>query len=168
MSFPAMPPIGVPPTPPRPKAVDTAVKLTVTGTAIGAIGSLFTVLDDDFTASVLRQVDPTPEEAEMMAEVIPVAGVLGVLLTLGVFALLVVKIRAGRNWARALLTAFTAFSLITFLSAATQTYAELSLMWSLADVACCTAAVVYLFQKESAEFFRARMHGPRGPNSVSS
>lgn len=161
MSFPAMPPIDVPPTPPRPKAVDAAVKLTIAGTVVGAVGTLFTVLDEEFTASVIRQADVPPEQAEMMADVIPVAGVLGVLLTLGVFALLAVKIRAGRNWARALLTAFTAFSLLNFLSAAFQTYAELSLMWSLVDVACCTAAVVYLFQRESAEFFRARMRRPR-------
>ena len=159
MSYPAMPPVDVPETPPRPKAVDTAATLVVTGTVIGAIGSLFTVLDDEFAESLVRQTAPDapPAEVEMMLSAVPIAGVIGVLLTVGFFALLAVKFRAGRNWARAVLAGLTAFSLIRFLSAAARTNAELSLMWSLADVACCTAAVVYLFQKPSTEYFRAHM-----------
>jgi hypothetical protein len=163
VSYPAMPPVEVPEPAPRPKAVDTAVTLVIAGTAVGAVGTLFTVLDDEFAESLVRQTAPDAPaaEAELMLSVVPVAGVIGVLLTLGLFTLLALKIRAGRNWARAVLAGLTAFSLLRFLSAAAQTNAELGLMWSLADVACCTAAVVYLFQKPSTEYFHAHVRRRR-------
>lgn len=161
MDHPAMPPVAQPRTTPRPPAVDTAVRLVIAGTAVGAVGTLITVLDEDFTAEVLRRsaADATPAEVEMMAGVVPVAGVIGVALTIGLFALLALKARAGRNWARVALAGLTAFSLVRFLTEAARTNAELGLMWSLADVACCVAAVVYLFKAESTLFFRSFMRG---------
>ncbi|GAA4446638.1 hypothetical protein ACFQV2_36280 [Actinokineospora soli] len=161
--YPAMPPVDVPPTPPRPKAVDTAVQLTIAGTVVGSVGGVISAFDEELVASIVRQAAPdgTPDQIELLTRAVPIAGVLGVALTLGVFVLIALKVRAGRNWARALLAGLTAFSLISFLSAAARTNAELSLMWSLADVACCTAAVVYLFGRESSEYFRAHMRKPR-------
>ncbi|MGW5055415.1 hypothetical protein [Actinokineospora sp. NPDC004072] len=163
MTFPAMPPLPVPSTPPRPKAVDTAAWLAIGGTAVGSVGTLITVFDGDFTAQVVRQAAPdaTAAEIEMMSRAVPVAGVIGVLITIGLFTLLAMMFRAGRNWARVVFAGLTAFSLARFLSVAVQTNAELSLMWNLADVACCSAAVVYLFQRESTAYFQARMRRPR-------
>lgn len=162
MTYPAMPPVDVPRTPPRPKAVDTAVQLMIGGTVVGGIGGVISAFNGDLAAAVRRAMpDASPAEAEMIARAVPIAGVVGVLLTIGVFVFLAVMIRAGRNWARAVLGGLTAFSLISFLSAAAQTNAEPSLMWTLADVACCTAAVVYLFGKESSAYFRAHMRKPR-------
>ncbi|WP_189209387.1 MULTISPECIES: hypothetical protein [Actinokineospora] len=157
-----MPPLPVPSTPPRPKALDTAAWLAIGGTLVGSVGTVITVFDDEFAAQVVRtQQGATEAEIAMMTRAVPIAGVIGVLITIGLFTLLALMFRDGRNWARVVFAGLTAFSLVRFLTAAAQTNAELGLMWNLADVACCSAAVVYLFQRESSAYFQARMRRPR-------
>jgi hypothetical protein len=67
--------------------------------------------------------------------------------------LFAVKMRAGRNWARILLTIYAALGVMSFLSGVASSGPELGLMWSLADVAFAVTAVVYMFRPESTKYF---------------
>jgi hypothetical protein len=71
----------------------------------------------------------------------------------GLMLLFAFKMRAGRNWARILLTAYTAVGAWSFLSAMASSGPALELMWSLAEVAFGVTAVVYMFRPESTKYF---------------
>jgi hypothetical protein len=78
----------------------------------------------------------------------------GVLLFAALFVLFALKMRAGRGWARVVLTVFAALGVWNFLTAVADTGAALSLMWSLAEVAFSVTAVVYMFRPESVTYFQ--------------
>ena len=144
----------------RPKAVDSAFQASLAGTAIAAVATVVTVLlDREWLNRLVRQVlrdtgQPTTDENVSSATgTIQVSLVLGILLFVGLFVLFALKMRAGRNWARVVLTVFAAIGAVNFLSAVASTGAALDLMWSLAEVAFAITAVVYMFRPESSKFF---------------
>lgn len=157
-----------PPLPPsegpitRPKAVDSAFHAVLASIVISALGTVFTVLLDrsQLTAMVNQMMADLPEgrtEAPMS-----VSGAVGafqvilgfsIALFAGLMLLFAIKMRTGRNWARILLTVYTAVGVWSFLSAMASVGAELGLMWSLAEVAFGVTAVVYMFRPESTRYF---------------
>jgi hypothetical protein len=158
---PAPPPPG-PESISRPKAVDTAFQLSLASTAVGAVSTLVTMLfDSAWLHQTVRQtmsdsgLRATAREVEGMTSMFQIAIGLGVVVFVGVFVLFAVKMRAGRNWARVVITVFAGFSGVSFLSGLATAGADLTLMWSLADAACSIAAVIYMFRPESTRYFMA-------------
>ncbi|MCA1655794.1 MAG: hypothetical protein LC635_05010 [Pseudonocardiaceae bacterium] len=172
-------PFGAVPPPPandgritRPKSVDSAFQAILASVAISALGTVFTVMLDKtmLTRTVTDMLASLP--ADQRGDVAGTVGafqvVLGfsIALFVGLFVLFAVKMRAGRNWARLLLTAYTAVGVWSFLTAMASSGAELALMWSLAEAAFGVTAVVYMFRPESTRYFaehkqrrlRARQH----------
>jgi hypothetical protein len=151
----------------RPKAVDSAFNAVLASIVISSLGTVFTVLLDrallttmvsDMMADLPEgQAGPSDEPGAMS-----VSGTVGafqvilgfsIAIFAGLMLLFAFKMRAGRNWARILLTVYTAVGVWSFLSAMASSGAELELMWSLADVAFGVTAVVYMFRPESTKYF---------------
>jgi hypothetical protein len=145
---------------PRPKAVDNAFYASLVSTAIASVATVVTVLfDQAWLNKFARQmlVDSgqrvTDEDLATGIAIAKVSLGIGVLLFAAVFVLFAVKMRAGRGWARIVLTVFAALGVWNFLTAVVNTGAALSLMWSLAEVAFSVTAVVYMFRPESVTYF---------------
>lgn len=163
---PAVSPAGEPPA--RPGTVDTAFWMTLVGTAIGAVGAALTLLlDRDWVTATVRQVlvdsgtPVTDAELATTSRLFVIAGVLGVVLLLGLYLLLALRMRAGRPWARLVLAVFAAFGLANFLVVTQEAGVTWSTPWNLLDVALCSAAVVYLYQTEARAYFQP-VRGARG------
>lgn len=154
-----------PPLPPseapigRPKAIDSAFHAMLASIAISALGTVFTVLLDTalLTTMVNDMMQSLPEDQR--GSVSGTVGAFRVILAFsiaifaGLMLLFAYKMRNGRNWARFVLTFYTAFGAWSFLSAMASSGAELELMWSLAEVAFGVTAVVYMFRPESSKYF---------------
>lgn len=145
----------------RPKAIDSAFQAVLASVGISALGTIVTVLFDRalLTSWVTEAMEGLPKDQRMPAGSLVGAMqvILGfsILIFVGLFVLFAVKMRAGRNWARVLLTIYTAMGVWSFLTAIASSGAELKLMWSLAEVAFGVTAVVYMFRPESTKYFAA-------------
>jgi hypothetical protein len=143
----------------RPKAVDSAFQAVLASVAISALGTFFTVLLDRalLTTWVGETLESLPPEQRLSesAMVGAMQVVLGfsIVVVAGLFVLFAFKMRAGRNWARLLLTVYTAWGVMSFLTAMASSGAELELMWNLAEVAFGVTAVIYMFRPESTRYF---------------
>ncbi len=145
----------------RPKAIDSAFQASLVSTAIGAVSAVFTfLLDRQFVVDMTRQVMESPGAdqgftEEQLINVYRFSMIIGIGVFVGLNLLFTYKMRAGRNWARLVLTIFTAIGALSFLSAMASSGAELELMWSLAQTAFGVTAVVYMYRKESTAYFLA-------------
>jgi hypothetical protein len=143
----------------RPKAVDSAFQATLASIAVSALGTVFTLLFDKVTLTRMVEDMLSGLPADQRSDLSATVGAFQVILAFsiavfaGLFVLFAVKMRAGRNWARILLTAYTAVGVWSFLAAVGSSGAELELMWSLAEVAFGVTAVVYMFRRESTAYF---------------
>lgn len=142
----------------RPKAVDTAFQASVASTLIGALGTVFTVLLDraqltDLVTDMLSGVPDAQRDVPETVDLFQFIFAFSVAVFVGLFLLFAFKMRAGRNWARLALTVFAVIGVANFLSGVANSGAELELMWNLAEVAFATTAVVYMYRKESTQYF---------------
>jgi hypothetical protein len=142
---------------PRPRAVDLAFRASLASSVIAAMATVVTVLlDRDWLGRFARQLTEDSGRQFDLETAISIAKVsigFAVVLVLGLFLLFALRMRAGRSWARALLTMFAALGVMNFLLAVADTGAELELMWNLAEVAFAVTAVVYMFRPESTAYF---------------
>jgi hypothetical protein len=143
----------------RPKAIDSAFQAVLVSVAVSALGTVFTVLLDRafLTRLVTQTLESVPPEQRLstgsMVGAMQVALAFGIAVFVGLFLLFAVKMRAGRNWARILITIYTLVGVWSFLTSIATAGAELKLMWSLADVLFSVTAVVYMFRPESTKYF---------------
>ena len=143
----------------RPKAVDSAFQAVLVAVAISAVATVVTVLLDKalLTVWVTESLDTLPaDQRPSVATMVSAMQVLlgfSIVIFAGLFVLFAVKMRAGRNWARILLTIYTGFGVWGFLTAMASSGAELELMWNLAEVAFGVTAVIYMFRPESTKYF---------------
>jgi cellobiose-specific phosphotransferase system component IIC len=157
----------------RPKAVDSAFQAVLASVAVSAIGTVVTVLLDKalLTSWVTQTMDGMPPDQRLdpntMVGAMQVILAFSIAIFAGLFVLFAVKMRTGRNWARVVLTIYTVFGVWSFLTAMASSGAELSLMWSLAEVAFGVTAVIYMFRPESSKYFAAhkerRLRSTRRP-----
>jgi hypothetical protein len=145
---------------PRPKAIDTAFKASLAGAAIGAIATIVTtLLDREWLVALVRDtlsganLPDGEQDVEAAVGTFRVAMVFGIAVFVGLSVLFAVKMRAGRNWARMVITVLAVLGVLSFLSAMAGSGAELRLIWSLAEVAFAVTAVIYMFRPESSAYF---------------
>jgi hypothetical protein len=142
---------------PRPRAVDLAFQSSLASSVIAAVATVVTVLlDRDWLGRFARQMTEDSGRQFDLETAIAIAKVsigLAIVLVLGLFLLFALRMRAGRSWARTLLTMFAALGVLNFLLAVADTGADLALMWNLAEVAFAVTAVVYMFRPESTAYF---------------
>jgi hypothetical protein len=144
----------------RPKSVDNAFWASIASTAIASVATIVTVLLDQawlerFARAMLADTGQRATDADLATAISVARGSLGIGIVLfaAIFVLFAVKMRAGRGWARIVLTVFAALGVMNFLSAVASTGAALSLMWSLAEIAFSVTAVIYMFRPESSKYF---------------
>jgi hypothetical protein len=144
----------------RPKAVDSAFQAVLASVAISALGTIVTVLLDraalhSLVTEMLADLPQDQRVGDVDSMVTVFQAILGISIAIfvGLFVLFATKMRGGRNWARILLTAYTAVGVWSFLTAMANSGAELELIWSLAEVAFGVTAVVYMFRPESIKYF---------------
>ncbi|MGH3760989.1 hypothetical protein [Actinophytocola sp.] len=143
---------------PRPRAVDVAFRASLASTAIASVATVVTVLLDRawlerFARQMLAESGRPEADLSTGIAIAQVSLGIGILLFAGVFVLFALKMRAGRGWARVVLTLFAVLGAVNFLTAVANTGAELGLMWSLAEVAFSVTAVIYMFRPESTTYF---------------
>src|SRR2546430_2160921 len=126
----------------RPRAIDTAFQLIIAGVVVGSVGkALAMMLDRDQLVALIRQALTGSGQPFTEDDVVGLIGpfrvivALGVAILIGVLVLFAFRMRAGRNWARVLLTAYTMLSMVGFLNEVIATGAPLRLIWNLAGLA---------------------------------
>lgn len=97
----------------------------------------------------------TDSDIDSYLNLMRVAGIVGALVAFGVLFLFAWKMRAGRNWARIVLTALTAYNVVSFLGSAATTEIGLSFVWNATSIALSIATVVYMFRPDANAFFKA-------------
>lgn len=143
----------------RPKAVDSAFQAVLASVVVSAVGSVVNYLLDRplLTSWVTETMEDLPPDQRLpvssMVSAMQVLLGVSIAIFAGLFVLFAVKMRAGRNWARILLTIYTAMGAWGFLTAVASSGAELSLIWSLAETLFGVTAVVYMFRPESQKYF---------------
>lgn len=145
---------------PRPRSVDTAFQSSLAGTAVATVATVVTLmLDKEWLTHEVRDALTSagmPDGDADVARMVPTFQVMlgfGIAVFAGLFLLFAMKMRAGRNWARGLLTAYACLGVVNFLTAVASVGAAMELMWSLAEVAFSVTAVVYMFRPESTKYF---------------
>jgi hypothetical protein len=144
----------------RPKAVDTAFLLTVAGIVLFCAGTTLTeLMDRARLTQLIRQTLAeggrafTEDDVLRLIGPFRLAGGIGIVLSGGLLVLVAIKMRAGRNWARLLLTGFALFGMVNFLASVSASGAALDLIWNLGAVAFAVAGVIYLFRPDSVKYF---------------
>ncbi|WP_424190088.1 hypothetical protein ACOBQX_14705 [Actinokineospora sp. G85] len=141
---------------PRPKLVDQAVWFTLAGVAVNAAGTLLQVFTDrPWVERTARELSKGFTGAGPITPgQVVAAGVLGVLVMIGLFALLLVKARAGREWSRIVLAGLAALGAAGFLAEVASVGPAPVLAFDLADAAFRVVGAAYLFRPESTRFFQ--------------
>lgn len=144
----------------RPKAVDTAYQASLAGAVIGAVATVITVvLDREQMVLLVRDAlagAGLPDGEQDVATALGtfrLAMGFGIAVFLGLWLLFATKMRAGRGWARMVITVLAVVGVMSFLNAMAGSGAELGLIWSLAEVAFLVTAVIYMFRPESTRYF---------------
>jgi hypothetical protein len=145
----------------RPKAIDSAFQAVLASVVISAVGTVVTILLDRalLTSWVNETLDSLPKDqrgdltpAAMVGAMQVILG-FSIVIFAGLVVLFAVKMRAGRNWARVVLTIYTSLGVWSFLTSVASVGAELELIWSLAEALFGVTAVVYMFRPESMKYF---------------
>lgn len=162
--MPSAPPVDPrehPGAPARPKSVETAFMLWVINSALSLLGLVVTLL---FDRDALRAAARTSlegsgtsfTEAQLDQAVnasLIFTGVVAVLF-FALYLLFAFKMRAGRNWARIVLTVLGGLSIVLNL-VSLGTTSGISMVLTLASLALVGGAVFLMFQRDSNEYFNA-------------
>jgi hypothetical protein len=121
-SYPASSPTSVPPAAARPSTINAAFWAFIASTVIGLLGGVLVFANKDAIVEATRNADRQKGTGLTDAQIdqavtltIVVAVVIAVIIAL-LYLLFAVKLRAGRNWARIVLTIITALQLLSVLA----------------------------------------------------
>jgi len=134
---------------------------------IGVVGALLTfLLFDDILALSGTELPPelTAEQAQAAVAIGAIVAIVFSLVLLGLVLLFIFKMRAGRNWARIVLTVLGGITLALGLLSIGNTLAlfdlgivgALSALLSLAQLVIIAAAIYYMFRPAASIYFARR------------
>ncbi|MGW4485301.1 hypothetical protein ACWEOE_15865 [Amycolatopsis sp. NPDC004368] len=111
------PPYGEPARPAVPTTITVAFWAFVASTVIGIVGGLLLFGQKDELIDAARGTNSTLSEAQLdqAANIALVIGVVIAVVIALLYLLFAVKLRAGRNWARIVLTVLTALQVLSLL-----------------------------------------------------
>ncbi|MFL6140794.1 MAG: hypothetical protein ACJ72N_02845 [Labedaea sp.] len=145
----------------RPKSVDNAFLLWLIGAGISLLGVIFVLtvgvdaITDSARESLKNSGRPyTEEDVKNFANLSKIIGVVIGLLFVGLFVLFAYKMRAGRNWARILLTVLGGLSLVFTLLGISSTDG-LTLVVRLIEAVLTLVAIYFMFRPEANRYFAA-------------
>lgn len=142
--------------PAPPAEVQTSVKLWFASIVIGLIGAVGGVFlaDTDALTDDLVEADSglSASDAESIVTLGLIVGLVVALVIIGLQVFFVFKMRAGRNWARIVLTVLAGLSLLSGLFGLTGGITAGSLI-SLVSLAVLIAATYYMFRPAANAYF---------------
>jgi hypothetical protein len=143
------------PAPPRPVLV--SFWIWIAGAVILVLGGLLTLAERNMILANYRAHPPAGVPLDQLPsqvnQLIAVSLVVAVVFA-ALYVFFAYRIRAGRNWARTVLTVLTVLSVLYYLTVGASIYTYLSLLISV-------VAVVLLYVPGAREFFQAN-RAPRG------
>jgi hypothetical protein len=147
--------------PAPPQSVLNAVKLMYVGAAISTVSLVISLLDIGGTKAAIRRARPTLSTAQVnqldtfIITLAIVSGVVGVALWLWMAR----ANSQGRNWARILSTVLFGLATLDLYGVVAQPKTLLGLIFPVLTWLVGLGAVIFLWRKESTEFFKARRFG---------
>jgi hypothetical protein len=145
----------------RPKSVDNAFLLWIIGAAISLLSVIFifTVGADAITDSAREGLKNsgrayTEDDVKNLANATKIIGVVIGLLFVGLFVLFAYKMRAGRNWARIVLTVLGGLSIVFTLIGISSTDG-LTLVVRLIQAVLTLVAIYFMFRPDANRYFAA-------------
>jgi small-conductance mechanosensitive channel len=154
MSYQPYPSTGAPVEPdrgPAPQSVLNAVKLMYTGAAVSTVSLVISLASIGGTKDAIRKAKPSLTAAQVnqlntfIIALAVVSGVIGVALWLWM---------ARKNWARILSTVLFALATLDLFGVVSQPKTVLGLIFPVLTWLVGLGAVVFLWRKESTEFFK--------------
>ena len=139
------------PTPPTPVWVTVSFWIWIAGAALSVIGAIYTIANRNTALAQMRQNAPTgisPQEYETVVNTVVTASAAVAVVFAGLYVFFAYKVRAGRPWARTVLTVLTVVGVLfdLFFGGSASTY--LSVLISV-------IAVGLLYLPSSRAFFAA-------------
>lgn len=142
--------------PPAPQSVLNAVKLMYAGAAVSAVSLIISLVTIGDTKDAIRKARPSLTASQVnqlntfIIALAVVSGVVGVLLWL----LMARKSGQGKNWARVLSTVLFALATLDLFGVLSQPKTALGLVFPVLTWLIGLGAIVFLWRKESTEFFK--------------
>lgn len=147
-----------PPQVPAPAEVLTAVKLWFVSILVGLLGGILGYALTDKNAALQKAMDSNTSglsraDLETLVNVGLVIGLTVALVMLGLEVFFVLKMKAGRNWARIVLTVLGALSALSSLVGLAQGF-SLGSAVNLISLLLTIAAVVFMFRPAATHYFK--------------
>jgi hypothetical protein len=143
---------------PAPPSVLNAVKLMYVGAAVSTVSLVISLVDISGTKAAIRKARPSLTTAQVnqlntfIITLAIVSGVIGVALWLWMAR----ANSQGRSWARILSTVLFALATLDLYGVLSQPKTLLGLVFPLLTWLVGLGAVIFLWRKESTEFFKPR------------
>jgi hypothetical protein len=144
--------------PPAPPSVLNAVKLMYVGAAISTVSLIISLIDISGTKAAIRKARPSLTAAQVnqlntfIITLAIVSGVIGVALWLWMAR----ANSQGKNWARILSTVLFGLATLDLYGVLSQPKTVLGLVFPVLTWLVGLGAVIFLWRKESTEFFKPR------------
>jgi len=142
---------------PRPNAVDLAVKLIWANIALGIVSAIVTfvlidsIIDQQMEAAGVSETVST----DTLRSAIIVGAIFGLVISVGLYALVAIFIAKGANWARIVYTVLAVLAVLGTVFGFAGQPLLLSVI-SVLSLVLTVAAVVLLFKTESSAWFKSR------------
>jgi hypothetical protein len=146
--------------PPAPPSVLNAVKLMYVGAAISTVSLIISLIDISGTKEAIRKARPSLTAAQVnqlntfIITLAIVSGVIGVALWLWMAR----ANSQGRNWARILSSVLFGLATLDLYGVLSQPKTVLGLVFPVLTWLVGLGAVIFLWRKESTEFFKPRQY----------
>jgi hypothetical protein len=146
--------------PPAPPSVLNAVKLMYVGAAISTVSLIISLIDISGTKEAIRKARPSLTAAQVnqlntfIIALAIVSGVIGVALWLWMAR----ANSQGRTWARILSTVLFGLATLDLYGVLSQPKTVLGLVFPVLTWLVGLGAVIFLWRKESTEFFKPRQY----------
>jgi hypothetical protein len=147
--------------PPAPPSVLNAVKLMYVGAAVSTVSLIVSLFDISGTKDAIRKARPSLTATQVnqlntfIITLAIVSGVVGVALWLWMAR----ANSQGRNWARIMSTVLFGLATLDLYGVLSQPKTLLGLVFPLLTWLVGLGAVIFLWRKESTEFFKPRRYG---------
>lgn len=143
--------------PEPPGSVRTAVKLMYAGAAVTALGLIGALITVGAARTALHNARPSLTPSQLHAAVVTyvVAGVVSDVVAVGLWIWMALANQAGKSWARITASVFLGIDTIFFALGIGRSGLLLSTVTSVVIWLIGLAAVVFLWRRESSEYFAA-------------